>query len=87
MSYRGRVGSGIAGKQGARLMQALESLVEAESPFADEVPVVDAVGTVWVRPELVVEVASLGLTPARRLRQPAYLGMRVDLSAQDLLDG
>ena len=39
---------------------------------------------VWVRPELVVEVASLGLTPQQRLRQPAYLGVRSDLRAGDL---
>ena len=31
-------------------------------------------GTAWVRPEVVVDVAALGLTPAGRLRQPAYRG-------------
>ena len=51
----------------------------------------DALGTVWVRPEVVVEIASLGLTPQQRLRQPAYLGVRADLTprdlTEDLLDG
>ena len=39
----------------------------------------DALGTTWLEPEVVVEVASLGFTPAGRLRQPAFLGVRRDL--------
>ena len=85
--YRGRVGSGIAGKDGQRLLGRLQPLVTHASPFADEVPKVDAAGTVWVRPELVVDIASLGLTPARRLRQPSYRGVRTDLGPDDLAAG
>jgi bifunctional non-homologous end joining protein LigD len=82
--YRGRVGSGIAGKEGQRLLGRLEPLVADASPFADQVPTVDAAGTVWVRPELVVDIAALGLTPAKRLRQPSYRGVRPDLTPDDL---
>ncbi len=82
--YRGRVGSGIAGKEGQRLLGVLEPLRADDSPFADDVPKVDATGTVWVRPELVVDIAALGLTPAKRLRQPSYRGVRSDLSPDDL---
>ena len=57
------------------------------SPFFDEIPRVDADGTVWVRPEVVVDVQALGLTPQGRLRQPAYRGLRPDLSPGDLPDG
>jgi bifunctional non-homologous end joining protein LigD len=85
--YRGRVGSGIAGKQGPLLKSLLDPLLADESPFADEVPKEDRLGTVWVRPEVVVDVASLGMTPQSRLRQPAYLGVRTDLSWEDLVDG
>ena len=53
-------------------------------PFVDEVPAVDAKGTTWVRPEVVVDIAALGLTPAKRLRQPSYRGVRSDLSPADL---
>lgn len=84
--YRGRVGSGIAGREGPRLKELLHPLTTEASPFVDEVPRVDAVGTVWVRPEIVVEVASLGMTPQDRLRQPAYRGVRTDLTAQDLVE-
>ncbi len=82
--YRGRVGSGIAGKEGQRLLGVLEPLLADASPFADDVPKVDALGTVWVRPEVVVDIAALGMTPAKRLRQPAYRGIRKDLSPDDL---
>jgi bifunctional non-homologous end joining protein LigD len=82
--FRGRVGSGIAGKEGQRLLGVLEPLVADDSPFADEVPKVDAVGTHWVRPEVVVDIAALGMTPAQRLRQPSYRGVRTDLTPADL---
>jgi bifunctional non-homologous end joining protein LigD len=57
------------------------------SPFADEVPREDSVGTTWVRPRIVVEVKSLGWgggAGGSRLRQPAYLGVRADLTPEDL---
>jgi bifunctional non-homologous end joining protein LigD len=84
LSYRGRVGSGIAGRMGQRLIDVLAPLATGTSPFCDEVPRVDAKGTTWVRPQVVVEIASLGLTPGMRLRQPRYLGTRADLTPEDL---
>lgn len=84
LRYRGRVGSGITGKAAQRLLEVLEPLETATSPFCDEVPRVDAVGTVWVRPEVVVEVAALGVTNGGRLRQPSYQGVRFDLSPADV---
>jgi len=82
--YRGRVGSGIAGKTGQRLLEVLGPLEADAAPFVDEVPAVDAKGTTWVRPEVVVDIAALGMTPAKRLRQPSYRGVRSDLSPADL---
>jgi bifunctional non-homologous end joining protein LigD len=84
LRYRGKVGSGIAGKAGQRLLDVLRPLQAETAPFFDEVPKVDATGTVWLVPEVVIEVASLGFTPAGRLRQPAFLGVRADLSPADL---
>ena len=78
--YRGRVGSGIAGKAGQRLLEVLGPLETDESPFCDTVPKVDALGTTWVRPEVVVDVAALGITSAGRLRQPSFIGVRTDLT-------
>ena len=86
LGYLGRVGSGLAGQEQERVLHALEGLGVDTSPFADEVPRIDAQGTRWVRPEVVVEVQSLGLSAQGRLRQPAYRGLRPDLSPHDLLD-
>jgi bifunctional non-homologous end joining protein LigD len=83
--YRGRVGSGLAGTAGEALRERLAGTEVEDSPFGTEVPREDRVGARWVRPEVVLEVASLGLTPQKRLRQPSYLGVRTDLRPEDLL--
>ena len=84
--YRGRVGSGIGPKVSRQLTAALEGHGRTSSPFAQEVPRVDALGTHWVDPVLVVEVEAHRLPKAEvdRLRQPAYKGIRPDLTADDL---
>ncbi|GAB3031267.1 ATP-dependent DNA ligase [Nocardioides flavus (ex Wang et al. 2016)] len=81
--YRGRVGSGIAGATSARLARLLAPLATDASPFADEVPRVDAAGTFWVEPRVVVDVDTHGLDYAR-LRQPSFQGVRDDLTPEDL---
>jgi bifunctional non-homologous end joining protein LigD len=83
--YRGRVGSGIGAKAGALLAKLLAGRDRDGSPFDDEVPKVDAVGTHWVEPFLVVDVDSHATAKNQRLRQPSYRGVRSDLSPEDLL--
>ena len=82
--YRGRVGSGIAGPKGPALLELLEPLTRADSPFVDDVPRLDALGTRWVDPVVVVDVEALGLSTQQRLRQPSYRGVRPDLGPEDL---
>lgn len=84
--YLGRVGSGLAGKEQERVLAALVGRGAESSPFADTIPTVDALGTTWVRPEVVVDVQALELSAQGRLRQPAYRGLRPDLSLDDLHD-
>jgi bifunctional non-homologous end joining protein LigD len=84
LQFRGRVGSGIAGKAGRMLAELLTPMVTDESPFDEVLPRIDRVDTVWVRPEVVVDVQYLRITTDGRLRQPAYRGVRTDLSAADL---
>jgi bifunctional non-homologous end joining protein LigD len=83
--YRGRVGSGIGPKAGALLTTMLAGRDRDDSPFDDEVPKVDASGTHWVEPFLVVEIDSHATAKNQRLRQPSYRGVRTDLSPEDLL--
>jgi len=82
--YRGRVGSGIGARAGAVLAELLAPLGRADSPFDDEVPRVDALGTHWVEPVLVVDVDTHHTSRQQRLRQPSYQGVRPDLSPDDL---
>ena len=83
--YRGRVGSGIGPKAGVQLAKLLAGRDRDDSPFDDEVPRVDALGTHWVEPFLVVDVDSHATAKNQRLRQPSYRGVRADLSPEDLL--
>jgi bifunctional non-homologous end joining protein LigD len=82
--YRGRVGSGIGGRASVLLAELLAPLARADSPFADEVPRVDALGTHWVEPVVVVDVDTHHVSQRQRLRQPSYQGVRADLRAEDL---
>lgn len=82
--YRGRVGSGIAGRKAAVLREVLDGLTRETTPFVDAVPKVDALGTTWVEPVLVVDVESLGPSAQGRIRQPSYVGTRADLTPEDL---
>lgn len=83
--YRGRVGSGIGGKASATLTELLAPLGRGDNPFGDEVPRVDALGTRWVDPVVVVDVDTHHTSRNQRLRQPSYRGIRSDLSPEDLL--
>jgi bifunctional non-homologous end joining protein LigD len=82
LRYRGRVGSGIGGRESLRLRTALA--VATSSPFADQVPREDATGTFWTTPSVVVDIETHGIG-YERLRQPTYVGLRADLSPEDLL--
>ncbi|MEP7192941.1 MAG: non-homologous end-joining DNA ligase [Actinomycetota bacterium] len=84
LAYLGRVGSGLAGHEQERVLGALQGRSVDTSPFAGEVPSLDARGTRWVRPEVVMDVRSLGLSAQGRLRQPSYRGLRPDLSPDDV---
>ena len=53
------------------LQDLLEPLHTGASPFDDEVPRVDADGTTWVEPVVVVDIDTHGLG-YDRLRQPSY---------------
>lgn len=77
--YRGRVGSGLAGRAGEALERAIAGCSTAPCPFSPDVPAPDARGTTWLSPELVVDVRSLGHTTGGRLRQPSFARWRPDL--------
>jgi bifunctional non-homologous end joining protein LigD len=86
LRFVGRVGSGLAGRTGAALLRDLQPLRSDDCPFDTSPPPEDAAGATWVRPVLVVDVQSLGLSRTGRLRQPAYKGLRPDLGPGEVED-
>lgn len=86
LAYRGRVGSGLAGRRGVLLARDLLPLRRDTPPVVTGVPAVDAKDTVWVEPVLVADVEFHGLSDQGRLRQPSWRGLRADLRPADLLD-
>ena len=80
LAYRGRVGGGISAASERTLLRALQPLAVERSPFATEIPKLDAKGATWVRPELVIEVRYGQQTPDGRLRFPRFLRIRPDLT-------
>ena len=69
--------------------EAMEALLRGTlGGFVDEVPRIDAVGTHWVEPLVIVDVDTHGRPPRPgqegRLRQPSFQGVRTDLIPADL---
>lgn len=87
LTYAGRVGSGLAGRAGESLAAVLEEVPRSAYPFTTDIPRPEAAGSTWLEPQVVIDVASLGITPGEgRLRQPSYQGVRSDLTPLDLLE-
>ncbi len=85
LAFRGRIGSGLAGRAGANLLPRLRELRTEKVPFADDIPTADRQGTQWVSPEIVIDVEFHAVTDDGRLRQPSWKGIRPDLTPEDLL--
>lgn len=82
LTFAGRVGSGITAAVAHRLQQDL-TVVEG-TPFTTAVPAMDARGTRWAEPRLVVDVRYLTRGAQDRLRQPVFRGVRDDLTPDDV---
>lgn len=83
LDYVGRVGSGFSESTLAKLERLLTPLRTDERPFV-QVPPADASDALWVRPELVGEVAFAEWTPGGILRQARWRGLRPDKSPADV---
>ncbi|RIQ11262.1 DNA ligase [Jiangella rhizosphaerae] len=81
--YAGRVGTGLTLAERHRLAGLLAPLVVDVSPFVGAQP--DKRGCVFVRPELVCEVAFAEWTAIGTLRHPAYKGLRHDKPARNVV--
>jgi bifunctional non-homologous end joining protein LigD len=80
----GQVGGGFTGQVLADLQQRLEA-TEVDEPPIDDPELRKVKGAHWVRPESVVEVEYLEITPIGKLRAPQYKGLRRDKTPDDCL--
>jgi bifunctional non-homologous end joining protein LigD len=87
LRYVGNVGTGFDDAEITRLLKLLTPLQRDTSPFSAplKLPKVRKGNVQWVEPRLVVQVRFGEWTHDGHLRHPAYLGLRDDKSAADVL--
>lgn len=85
LEYAGHVGTGFSDAALARLLVRLRGLARDDSPFATALARPERLDAHWVQPVLVGEVAFTEWTPDRRLRHPAWRGLRSDKRPQDVV--
>jgi bifunctional non-homologous end joining protein LigD len=88
LRYVGNVGTGFNDAEIARLLKLLKPLHRPTSPFrtVPKMPKVRRDDVVWVEPQLVAQVRFGEWTHDRHLRHPAYLGIRDDKSAAEVVE-
>ena len=84
LTYAGRVGTGFAQPELARLEQLLVPLRRDSPPFAGPVPPAQARDVTWVEPRLVIEVSYAELTPEGMLRAASYQSVKASGGAGTL---
>jgi bifunctional non-homologous end joining protein LigD len=84
LSYAGKVGTGFTQAALDDLRGMLSQIARKSSPFAGEIPAVDARDARWVTPKLVGEVEFAEWTRDGRLRQPRWRGLRPDKSPDEI---
>jgi bifunctional non-homologous end joining protein LigD len=84
LQYAGHVGTGFDAQTLAALTKRLHALARERSPFAGELPKSNAPAH-FVKPELVAEVTFSEWTSDGNLRQPAFVGLRIDKRAKDVV--
>jgi bifunctional non-homologous end joining protein LigD len=82
--YAGRTGTGFTQKTHKMIRGRLEALEQKSSPFGS-LPADARRGATWVKPELVVQVRFATWTADDLVRQAAFLGVREDKTAKEVV--
>jgi bifunctional non-homologous end joining protein LigD len=85
LRYAGKVGTGFDEKMLQSLTQELRKRATDKSPFADPPTGAEGRRAHWVKPELVAEVRFTEWTRDNTLRHPAFIGLRKDKAAKDVV--
>jgi bifunctional non-homologous end joining protein LigD len=80
LRFTGKVGTGYTHETLRDLGAKLKGLGTETSPF-DPVPRI--AGATWVKPRLVAQIAYAEWTADGKLRQPAFLGLRIDKKPEE----
>ena len=83
--YAGRAGTGFSIQQRLDLRKRLDGLVRQTSPFAEKPKDPRLKRAVWVKPQLVGEVAFTEWTDDGSVRHPSFQGLREDKKAKDVV--
>ncbi|HTU71796.1 MAG TPA: non-homologous end-joining DNA ligase [Candidatus Baltobacteraceae bacterium] len=83
LRFIGNVGTGFSVKRIEDIMKKLKPLAREKSPFVN--PVIANSPAHYVKPQLVAEVRFAEWTRDLLLRQPAFLGLRTDKAAKDVV--
>jgi bifunctional non-homologous end joining protein LigD len=76
LQYIGHAGTGFTDKTLKELMQKMQPLITAKSPFKENIKTNGPV--TWVKPVLVCEIGYYEITQNGILRHPVYKGLRMD---------
>jgi bifunctional non-homologous end joining protein LigD len=82
--YAGRTGTGFNQKTHRSTRDSLDALAISQSAFA-EIPTIARKGAKWVKPTLVAQVRFATWTAELQLRQAAFLGIREDKPAKEVV--
>ncbi len=83
--YCGRVGTGYTDKASRELRRKLDALATKQQPFAGKLGRDATRDAVWVRPELVAEVAYTAFTSDGSIRHASFKGLREDKTATEVV--
>jgi len=85
LRYAGKVGTGFNDATLAKLRTTLDDLAQTEPPFINPPTGAEARKAHWVAPRLVAEVAFTEWTEDETLRHAAFLGLRADKLATEVI--
>ncbi len=85
LRFVGKVGTGFDTQERKQLLRAMKRIASAKSPFDAPLTARELQGVHFLKPKLVGEVRYAEWTSERRLRHPAWRGLREDKAPSDVV--